>query len=174
MKRWDSPIRALEIPNDYLAEFPAMTYGDWREYKRHRMQSYQVKDLDVRWGYMIPALAYEMDQSKDNSFHGTVDNLKQVIGEVDKLYKEVAKVDPISARYCVTRFHYRPAIAKFNVREAYHLLNIRTSSNAHPFIRRLMWPLYDEINKVNPFLMKHLALRLENVARPSRDSAWSF
>ena len=56
--RWDTPIRALEIPNDYLVEYPAMTYGDWREYKRHRMQSYQAKDLDIKWGYMIPPLAY--------------------------------------------------------------------------------------------------------------------
>lgn len=172
--RWDTPIRALEMPNDYLVEYPAMTYGDWREYKRHRMQSYQAKDLDIKWGYMIPPLAYEMDDSKDSKYHGTVEVIKKVIDEAEKLFKEVSKTDPISARYLVTRFHYRPAIAKFNVREAYHLLKLRTSANAHPFIRRLMWPLFDELQKVNPVLMNHLRIRLESDKRPSRDSNWSY
>jgi len=172
--RWDIPIRALEMPNDYLVEYPAMTYGDWREYKRHRMQSYQAKDLDVKWGYMIPALAYEMDDSKDSKYHGTVEVIKETIGEVEKLFKEVSKVDSISAKYLVTRFHYRPAIAKFNIREAYHLMKLRTSANAHPFIRRLMWPLFDELKKVNPILMNHLKIRLESDARPDRNSPWSF
>lgn len=172
--RWDTPIRALEMPNDYLVEYPAMTYGDWREYKRHRIQSYQAKDLDIKWGYMIPPLAYEMDDSKDSKYRGTVEVIKKVISEVEKLFKEVSKTDPIHARYLVTRFHYRPAIAKFNVREAYHLLKLRTSANAHPFIRRLMWPLFDELEKVNPILMNHLKIRLESDPRPLRDSNWSY
>lgn len=174
LNKWDTPIRALEMPGDYLVEYPAMTYGDWREYKRHRMQSYIAKDLDVKWGYMIPALAYEMDDSSDSKYHRSVEVIKTVLGEVDKLFKEVAKTDPISARYLVTRFHYRPAVAKFNIREAYHLMKLRTSGNAHPFIRRLMWPLFDELKKVHPILMNHLKVVLESDTRPDRNSPWSY
>lgn len=172
--RWDTPLRAFEFANDYLVEFPGMTYGDWREYKRHRIQSYIAKDLDIKWGYMTPPLAIEMDDSKDIQFHGSQEAIKKVMNEVEKLFKEVAKVDPISARYLVTRFHYRPAIAKFNVRELYHLMKLRTSGNAHPFIRRLMWPLYDEIKRVNPVIADHLKIRLEMDKRPDRNSLWSY
>ena len=53
-------------------------------------------------------------------------------------------------------------------------MKLRTSANAHPFIRRLMWPLLDELKKVNPILMNHLKIRLESDARPDRNSPWSF
>jgi thymidylate synthase ThyX len=174
LDRWDVPIRALEFAGDYLVEYAGMTYGDWREYKRHRMQSYVAKDLDIKWGYMVPPLAVEMDQSENSEFHGSVEMIKKVMDEVAKLFKEVAKVDPVAARYCVTRLHYRPAVAKFNVRELFHLMKLRTSGNAHPFIRRLMWPLFDQIKKVNPLIAEHLQIRLEKDKRPSRDSMWSY
>ncbi|OGD85824.1 hypothetical protein A2Z23_02065, partial [Candidatus Curtissbacteria bacterium RBG_16_39_7] len=172
--KWDVPIRALEMPGDYVVEFPGMTYGVWREYKRHRMQSYQIKDLDVRWGYMIPPLAREMDDSKDHQFHGCVDSIREALQKVEDLFAQVSKVDPYAAHYTVTRLHYRPAIAKFNVREAYHLIDLRTGPNAHPYIRRLMWPLFDQICKVQPMLMDYLRLRMAQKDRPDRNSPWSF
>lgn len=172
--RWDVPTRALEFGGNYLVEYPGMTYGDWREYKRHRMQSYEAKDLDVRWGYMTPPLAVEMDDSQDSQFHGSVESIKQVMGQVEQLYTEVAKVDPYAAQYCVTRLHYRPAIASFSAREAYHLIKLRTGPTAHPFIRRLMWPLLDQLNEVQPTLMQHLQLRVETEGRPQRDFTWTY
>jgi len=172
--RWDVPIRSLEMPQDYLCEFPAMTYGVWREYHRHRMQSYEVKDPSVRWGYMIPPLAREMDESKDSNFHGSVDAIRRIMDKIDKLFVEVEKVDPYAAHYVVTRFHYRPALAKFNIREAYHLIDLRTGSSAHPFFRKLAWSLYDEIKKRQPILMDYLRLKMEKKERPLKDFSWSF
>lgn len=172
--KWDVPIRALEMPGDYVVEYPGMTYGTWREYKRHRMQYYQAKDLDVRWGYMIPPLASEMDESKDSQFHGSVEAVKQALGGAEELFSEVSRFDPYAAHYAVTRLHYRPAIAKFNIREAYHLLELRTGPTAHPFIRRLMWPLFDKIKEVQPVLMDYLRLRMEKKERPERDFPWTF
>jgi hypothetical protein len=174
LDRWDVPIRELEMPGDYLVEFPGMTYGDWREYKRHRMQSYIVKDFDVKWGFMIPPLAPEMDESKDPQFHGCTQMIKRAMGEVEKLFTEVSRVDPRAAHYAVTRLHYRPAIAKFNIREAYHLINLRTGSGAHPFIRRLMWPLLEEIKEVQPILMDYLRLKMQKTRRPAKDFPWSL
>ncbi|HTK03350.1 MAG TPA: FAD-dependent thymidylate synthase, partial [Alphaproteobacteria bacterium] len=171
--RHDVPIRSLEFAGNYLVEYPGMTYGDWREYKRHRMQTYAAKDLDVRWGYMIPPLAYEMDESKDFRFNGSVDSIKKVMGKVENLFNEVYKVDPQAAQYCVTRLHYRPAIAMFNTREAFHLINLRTGPTAHPFIRRIIWPLYDEIKKVHPILMDHLSIKMQSNGRPGRDFPWT-
>ncbi len=172
--KWDIPIRALEFAGDYIAEYPGMTYGDWREYKRHRMQSYQAKELNVKWGYMIPPLAYELDESSDSQFHGSVDAIKKAIGGIDDLFNEVSKIDPYAAQYLVTRLHYRPAVAKFNIREAYHLIKLRTGPTAHPFIRRLMWPLFDQLNNVHPLLMRHLRLKIEAEGRPDRNFQWTY
>lgn len=171
--RWDVPIRGLELPNDYLVEFPGMTYGMWREYKRHRMQSYFAKDLDVKFGFMIPPLVLEMEESGDPQYHGGELSIRQIMGQIEGLFNEVHKVDAYAAQYVVTRLHYRPAVAKFNIREAYHLIELRTGPTAHPFIRRLMWPLFDQINAVQPILMEYLGLRLNREGRPSRDFAWT-
>jgi thymidylate synthase ThyX len=172
--RWDVPIRPLEMPGDYLVEFPGMTYGVWREFHRHRILSYEIKDPDVIWGYMIPPLAHEMDESKDSYFHGSVEAIRRVLGKVDQLFIEVAKVDSQAAHYAVTRLHYRPATVKLNLREAYHLIDLRTGFPVHPFFRQLMWPLFDQICAVQPIFMDYLRLKMAKKARPDRDFPWSF
>lgn len=171
--RHDVAIRALELPGDWVVEYPGMTYGVWREYKRHRMQYYDAKDLDVRFGYMLPPLAYEMDESNDPQFHGCIEAMKRALDEVGKLFTEVSIVDPYAAQYCVTRFHIRPALAKFNNREAFHLLNLRTGSTAYPPIRQLMWPLLDEMVKRSPLIMNHLRMKIDKTNRPDREHVWS-
>ena len=96
------------------------------------------KPLDIKWGYMIPPLAKMMDQSKDKKFHGSVKAVKVAIEGLEQLYKAVYKINPADAQYAVARFHFRPAISKFNFREAFHLLKLRTGNNAHPYVRRLI------------------------------------
>ena len=172
--RWDVPGRALEFINPYLVEINTMTYGDWREAKRHRMLSYLAKDLHVQYGYMIPPLAFEMDQSANPQFHGCAEQIRRVMGSVEDLFVEVEKIDPYSAQYAVTRFHYRPAIMQMSLREGFHFIPLRTGPTAHPFIRRLAWPVFDRIREVHPLLTDHLKLRLESEGRPDRNFHYTY
>ncbi|MBN1263712.1 MAG: FAD-dependent thymidylate synthase [Candidatus Pacebacteria bacterium] len=155
----DMPPRAFEFNGGYIYEFPQMTYGDWREFKRHRIQSYSAKPLDIKWGHMIPPLATIMDKSKNKKFHGCTKAVEQAVEQAERLFKKVAKNNPGDARYAVTRLHYRPAIAQFNTREAFHLIKLRTGDTAHAFIRRLMWPTYDLIKKKHPAIAEGIYLR---------------
>lgn len=155
----DMPPRAFEFDGGYIFELPQMTYGDWREFKRHRMQSYIAKPLDIKWGYLIPPLSTIMDQSQNKNFQGTVKTINQALQKQEELFQKVAKVNPADAQYAVTRLHFRPAIARFNLREAFHLIKLRTGDTAHPFIRRLMWPTYDEIQKKHPAVANGIYLR---------------
>ncbi|OGM15294.1 hypothetical protein A2985_00465 [Candidatus Woesebacteria bacterium RIFCSPLOWO2_01_FULL_43_11] len=170
----DAPIRMLEFAGDYQIEVSGMTYGDWREWKRHRIETYDTKDLSVTYGFMNPPLAEEMDESQDFQYRGSVDAVKAVMDDVGELYLAVKKIDPLAAHYCVTRLHYRPAIVKMNPREAFHLISLRTGPTAHPFIRRLAWAFYDEIKKVHPLFAEHLGRRLYSQDRPSRDFNWTY
>lgn len=176
MSQHDAPIRALEMPGDYLVEYPGMTYDMWREYRRHRLQWMSAKDPDVCWGSMVPKLLIEMDQSKDSQFHGSVEAFKRAMEALEILFAEVSKVDQYAAHYAVARLHYKPAAAKFNIREAFHLLYLRTGPTAHPSIRRLMWPLFDQLKEATPLLMKHLQLKMDLVAdkRPDRSFEWTY
>lgn len=155
----DMPPRAFEFDGGYIYEMPDMTYGDWRDYKRHRIQSYMAKPLNIKWGYMIPPLAYILDQSSNKEFHGSVKAVKAAVEKAEKLFKEIEKVSPSDAQYVVTRLHFRPAIARFNMREAFHLLKLRTGDNAHAFVRRLMWPTVDLLMDKHPNIASHLPLR---------------
>lgn len=174
LDKHDIPLRALEFAGSFLVEVPAMTYGDWREWKRHRMETYDAKELSVNYGYMIPPLAREMDESEDSQFHGCVDTIDNIMAEVKDLYEAVATIDPLAAEYCVTRLHYRPAIVEMNLREAFQLISLRTGPTAHPFIRRLAWALYDEVTKAHPLFKKYLDKRLYAEDRPSRNFQWTF
>lgn len=170
----DAPIRMLEFAGDYILEIPGMTYGDWREWKRHRMETYDAKELSVDYGYMVPPLAEEMDESDDSQYRGCVAPIRAVMEEVGDVYTVVSATDPLAARYCVTRFHYRPAIVKMNLREAFHFIGLRSGPTAHPFIRRLAWAFYDEVKKVHPLIAEYLGRRMYSEGRPSRNFIWTY
>lgn len=170
----DAPIRMLEAAGDYLAEVPKMTYGDFREWRRHRMEVYEAKAPNPEYGYMIPELAKEMDESDDPQFHGSVEAINEVMQEVNELFYEVQKVNPEDAKYVVTRFNYIPAFVKMNLREAFHFVGLRTSATAHPFIRNLGWAFFDEIKRVHPLFASHLERRLKSENRPDRNFKWTF
>ena len=115
-----------------------------------------------------------MDQSVDGQFHGSVETIKKAIGKIEEVFEKVAQIDPAAAQYLVTRLHYRPAIVKFNLREGFHFVNLRSGPTAHPFIRRLTWPVFDEMNAVHPLLMEHLRLRIEAEGRPDRNFHYTY
>lgn len=155
------PPRALEFDGRETWAMPAMTYGIWREFKRHRMIKYVPKPLSTKWGYMLPPLAEMLDGSVDRQYHGSVAMVRAAIESMNDLFNEVVKVSPIDARYAVTRLHYRPAITQADPREFYHLLKLRTGDTAHPFIRQLMWPIVEKSVADHPALYSGLKLRGE-------------
>lgn len=156
----DMPPRAFEIDGGMIFEMPSMTYGDWRDYKRHRMQTYVAKPLHIKWGYEIPPLAVIMDSSEDPKYHGSVTKFKEVIEEMEDLFKDVNRFNPTDARYAVTRAHFRPAIGRFNPREAFHLIRLRTGNTAHPAVRQLVWRNFDALNATYPAIAAQIEFNL--------------
>ena len=53
----DAPPRAFEMA-DYTFEF-TLDYGAYREFKRHRMQSYIPQPLNLEEGYLTPELVVD-------------------------------------------------------------------------------------------------------------------
>ena len=170
----DTPLRALEFGGDYQIEIPGMTYGIWREFRRHRIQTQDIKELSVDYGYMIPPLAYEMDASQDPQYNGCVDAIHYVMAEVAELYEAVKRFDPLSAPYCVTRLHYHPAIVKINPRQTFNLIGLRSGPTAHPYIRQIAWAFYHKVKEVHPILAEHLGRRLYAEGRPTEEFKWTY
>ena len=144
----DAPVREFELV-DYTFEF-LMDYGAYREFKRHRMQSYIPQPLSVAHGYRVPQLVVEA--GLEGQFH-------QALEPLDDGYGQLYSFSPPVAQYLVTHAHYRRVLTKLNLRECYHLFKLRTSQLAHFSIREPMLEAMRLAVDTHPQLFRHLRLR---------------
>ena len=144
----DSPVRELELV-DYTFEF-VMDYGAYREFKRHRMQSYIPQPLTVANGYLIPPLLEQAGLKA--KFEVAMDRANEAFWKVYDSY-------PLVAQYLVTHAHKRRLLSKMNLRECYHLFKLRTQPQAHFSIRGPTEKAMQLAVEAHPQLFKHLKLR---------------
>ncbi len=144
----DVPVRELESV-DYTFDF-VMDYGAYREYKRHRMQTYIPQPLTVDLGYVVPPLVEEA---------GLKNSFKAAMDKVVAAYALVAKENPRLAEYLVTHAHNRRILCKMNLRECYHLFKLRTQPQAHFTIQEVAFKALDKVREKHALLFRHLQLR---------------
>ena len=144
----DPPVRELEMV-DYTFEL-AMDYGAYREFKRHRMQTYIPQPLTVANGYLTPPLL------EGAGLKGEFVEAMEMAG---KGFREVSEVSPVAAQYLVTHAHKRRVLVKMNLRECYHLFKLRTQPQAHFSIREPIEEAMRLAVDAHPHLFEHLRLR---------------
>ncbi len=135
------PGRAFEMV-DYTFEL-FTNFGIFRDLHRHRILTIERQFLSTRHGYDLPQeLA---DSGLDKDFRDCMHLSKQV-------YEEIAKTMPEEAQY-VVNFAYRyPYFIKMNLREACHMIELRTAPQGHPDYRIACQKIYREIERVHPQL----------------------
>ncbi len=144
----DPPVRELEMV-DYTFEL-VMDYGAYREFKRHRMQTYIPQPLTVANGFLMPPLLEGA---------GLKEEFAEAMELAGEAFREVSEVSPPSAQYLVTHAHKRRILAKMNLRECYHLFKLRTQPQAHFSIREPIEEAMRLAVSVHPRLFEHLRLR---------------
>jgi len=148
----DAPVRELEMA-DYTFDL-LMDYGAYREYKRHRMQTYIPQALTVEHGYVTPPLVAEARLG---------DGFEEAVHISEKAFREVRSELPLVAPYLVTHAHRRRVLAKLNLRECYHLFKLRTGPDAHFSLgdpeTGVVTQAMQEARNAQPGLFKHLRLR---------------
>ena len=144
----DPVPRELEVV-DYTFDM-AMDYGAYREFKRHRMQTYIPQPLTVANGYLTPPLVQEA---------GLEGEFVEAMDRVGKAFYQVHEVSPAAAQYLVTHAHKRRILSRMNLRECYHLFKLRTQPQAHFSIRGPVEEAMRQAVQAHPHLFKHLRLR---------------
>ena len=135
------PGRAFEMV-DYTFEL-FTNFGIFRDLHRHRILTIERQLLSTRHGYDLPQEL--VDSGLDNDFRDCMYLSKQV-------YEEIAKTMPEEAQY-VVNFAYRyPYFVKMNLREACHMIELRTAPQGHPDYRIACQKIYSEIKRVHPQL----------------------
>ena len=134
---------------DYVFEL-IMDYGAYREYKRHRMQSYFPQPLTVAHGVVTPPLIKEA--GLEGRFHEAVET-------AEAAFQQINQAAPNVAPYVVTHAHKRRSLVKLNARECFHLFKLRIQREAHFTIQQVSETALQLAVKAHPWLFRQLPLR---------------
>ncbi len=137
------PSRAFE--NIYYTFDLCNNFGMFRDFHRHRALTLERQLLTTDHGYSIPNEIKILGIEKD--FKDCMNNTKETFDKIRKKYPE-------QAQYVVNFAYNYPYFMKFNLREACHLIELRTIPQGHIDYRRVAQQMFRQINKVHPNLSK--------------------
>jgi thymidylate synthase ThyX len=139
--RRQRPGRAFEM-TEYTFEM-FTNFGMFRDLHRHRILTMERQLLSTKHGYDIPPEIYDLGILKD---------FKDCMYKSHEVYEMINKKMPGEAQY-VVNFAYRyPYFMKINLREACHIIELRTIPQGHPDYRRVCQEIFRQIKKVHPIL----------------------
>ncbi len=144
--RFHRPGRALEetyYTFDILADL-----GAYRDLHRHRIMTQERQRYTVRHGYIVPP---ELAAS------GLATAYCQALDQTAQATEIIAQDLPAAAQYLVP-FAYRTRWRiKLNLREAYHLIELRSARQGHPTYRRVAQAMYQQMQAVHPTLVANMS-----------------
>lgn len=139
--RFHRPGRAFEEPHysfDLLADI-----GAYRDLQRHRILTQERQRFGVAHGYIVPPELREA---------GLADAYAQALEHAAVAAERIAADLPDQAQYVVPlAFRVRWRIT-LNLREAYHLVELRSAPQGHPTYRRIAQAIYAQVRAVHPTL----------------------
>ena len=143
MNRRHKPGRALEKLH-YEWEVTA-DYGTFRDLQRHRIvDAWEWQNLTVKYGYDIP------DLIKEAGFEA---QFRECFAESEKLWKSMKDAGfEEEAQYATLLGHRLRYRFIMNAREAFHLLELRTSPQGHPGYRKICQEMHQRLSAIHPRL----------------------
>jgi thymidylate synthase ThyX len=135
--RRHKPGRAFERLNyrfDVLGD-----YGGFRDLQRHRM-------LTIDWQELSPQHGYEMPP--DAEALGFANNYEQATELSARTWEAIHPDLPDQASYAVCMAYRIRYAMQMNLREAFHLIELRSSAQGHPAYRRVAHEMYRQIAEV--------------------------
>ncbi len=143
--RFHRPGRAFEetyYTFDILADL-----GAYRDLHRHRVLTQERQNYTVRHGYIVPP---ELEAAH------LIEPYRKALDDAAETTEIISKDLPDAAQYVVP-FAYRIRWRmKLNLREIYHLVELRSSRQGHPTYRAIAQEMYKQINAVHPTLVANM------------------
>jgi len=137
------PGRAFEMV-EYLFEM-FTNFGMFRDLHRHRILTMERQLLSTKHGYDIPKEIIDSGIEKD---------FKDCMYLSSNTYQNIVKTLPVEAQYAVNFAYKYPYFIKINLRELYHVIELRTTAQGHPDYRYICQQMFKKINDIHPLLMK--------------------
>ena len=137
------PSRAFE--HVYYTFDLCNNFGMFRDFHRHRALTLQRQLLTTDHGYSIP---------NEVTILGIEEDFKECLDMTKETFKKIRQKYPEQAQYVVNFGYHYPYLMKFNLREACHLIELRTVPQGHVDYRHVAQQMFKQINKVHPNLSK--------------------
>jgi thymidylate synthase ThyX len=141
--RRQRPGRAFEMVEYTFEMFT--NFGMFRDLHRHRILTMERQLLSTRHGYDIPAEIIKLGIAKD---------FKDCMYKCNEVYEMISRKYPTEAQYVVNLAYKYPYFVKLNLREACHMIELRTIPQGHPDYRKVCQKMYKQIKHVHPMLSK--------------------
>ena len=135
------PSRAFEMVGYMFEMFT--NFGMFRDMHRHRILTLERQLLSTRHGYDIPTEVIDL---------GIVKDYKDCMYKCKEVYEILSKSMPEEAQYIVNFAYRYPYFIKINLREAYHMIELRTVPQGHPDYRDICQKMFEQIKLVHPVL----------------------
>jgi thymidylate synthase ThyX len=139
--RFDPVPRAFEAAR--LAFEIVCDYGAWRDLQRHRLLSPFVQRLGCNLGYVVPP---ELDEL------GFGAEFRSALEAVVPVWQAMVDVCPWQAQYVVPLAYRMRTTWHLNLREWYHVVELRSSKAGHPSYRAIAQEMYRALVNVWPWL----------------------
>ena len=137
------PPRAFEMVN---YTFDLITnYGMFRDFHRHRTLTLERQLLTTDHGFHTPKEISQLGIKKD---------FDDCMYKTKDTFQIIRKQLPEQAQYVVNFAYNYPYFMNFNLREATHLIELRTVPQGHPDYRIVAQNMYRLIHKKHPHLSK--------------------
>jgi len=137
------PPRAFEM-SEYTFDL-VTNFGMFRDFHRHRVLTIERQLLTTDHGFAIPREITTLGIEKD---------FKDCMYKAKEVFDSIRKKLPEQAQYVVNFAYNYPYFIHLNLREACHLIELRTVPQGHIDYRTVAQSMYKEINKVHPTLSK--------------------
>jgi thymidylate synthase ThyX len=140
--KYDPAPRAFEATT--LTFEVTMDFGAYRDLQRHRMLSPFPQRLTCRLGAEIPP---ELDEMP-----GVGEAFRDALERADEAWSEIAPERPWEAQYVVPLAYRLRAMWQMNLRELFHLVELRSAREGHPSYRRIAQHVYRTASKALPWI----------------------
>ncbi len=134
-------------------------FGMFRDFHRHRALTLERQLLTTDHGYTTPIEIKTLGIDKEYN---------ECMNKTKETFDKIRKKKPEQGQYVVNFAYNYPYFMKFNLREACHLIELRTVPQGHIDYRRVAQQMYYQINKVHPNLsqiMKFVDLKEYDLER---------
>jgi thymidylate synthase ThyX len=144
--RRHKPGRAFELA--YYTFAICANFAQYRDLQRHRILTQNRQLLDCSKGFDIPQELEEF---------GFKEEFKQMMKEAKETHQLIEnELGPELAQYVVPMSYKICWYMHLNLRELFHLIELRSSIQGHKDYRKLVLEIYDHIKKIEPELAESM------------------